>query len=259
MKKIFVLFTFSVIILTSCKTKQAVASAAEGVAENDKETKEIIAGHYNNPHDFKTLMIRSDVSYKDDKLDQDVSAEIRILKDQKILVIVKYSILTVAKALVTPDEVTYYESIGRTYFRGDYKVLSRWLGTELDYNKVQNLLIGEALYDLNKGAYKASIENGQYKLSGKDSNIIKQFLFEGANYLLKKQVISQSGTQPRTLEIDYPSHQVYAKATLPSGIKIEAEQQKRVTINIAYSSVKFDENLTYPYNVPEGYEQIFVD
>jgi hypothetical protein len=35
-----------------------------------------------------------------------------------------------------------------TYFEGDFSALSQWLGTDLDYSKIQNLL--EALDDLKK-------------------------------------------------------------------------------------------------------------
>jgi hypothetical protein len=38
----------------------------------------------------------------------------------------------------------------RNLFEGDFSALSQWLGTDLDYNKIQNLLVGEALDDLRR-------------------------------------------------------------------------------------------------------------
>lgn len=260
MKRILITGIIAVTLLVSCKTKQTASQAVTaGVAEEDKTAKEIITGHYKNPENYKTLVIRSDVSYKDAKNEQDVTAEIRILKDQKILVMVRYAFVTMAKALITPDEVSYYEILNSTYFKGDYKVLSKWLGTELDYNKVQNLLVGRALYDLNQGGYKSSIENGLYRLSGKSTGLQKDFLFESDKYLLKQQLINQAGAEPRMLEVNYTGYQDYTKAVLPAGIKILATQKDKVNIDISYTAVKFDENLTFPYNIPNGYEQISVD
>jgi hypothetical protein len=257
MKKI-VAIAIVVISLASCKTKQAVV--AEGTAGESKSAKQIADGHYSNTKDFKTLYIRASANYKDSKQSQNVSADIKIKKDQTILVSVKFLGITMAKALITPTRVSYYEKINGTYFDGDYTVLSRWLGTELDYAKVQNMLTGEALYDLTKGMYQASLENGQYRLQSTDrSAITKQFFFEGANYLLKKQVVSQAGEQPRSLEIQYPAHKEYPKAVLPAEIKIEAEQKETVNIRIEYNTVTFDEDLSFPYDVPEGFEQIFID
>ena len=249
---------FAITLLASCKSKQA--TVAEQAADGVKPAKEIVEGHYKAARNFETLLIKADAAYKDKKLSQRVSAEIRIKKDDAILVSIKVLGFVVAKAYITPKEVSYYEKINGNYFKGDYVVLSRWLGTELDYAKVQNMLTGEALDDLNKGTYKATLEDGLYKLTGKEKGgTIKEFLFEGANYLLKKQHIEQGGQDARSLDIQYPAHSEYPQAVLPASIKIDAEQKDKVSIDIQYTSVKFDEKLTFPYEVPEGYEQIFID
>jgi hypothetical protein len=250
---ILVLLSFA-----SCKTKQA--ALGEQAAIGGKSAKEIIEGHYRNTKDFKTLYIQASAKYLDDKTSQSVSADIKIKKDEIILVSVRVLGITRAKAIITPTKVSYYEKLNKQYFEGSYTVLSQWLGTELDYAKVQNMLIGEAMYDLNKGMYQATVEEGRYKLQSMDkSAITKLFFFEGANYLLKKQSVSQAGQQPRSVDIEYPAYNEYPKAVLPGIIKIAAEQEKRVNINIEYNKVTFDEDLSFPYEVPEGFEQIFID
>jgi hypothetical protein len=243
--------------LFSCKTKQAVV--AEGAASGTKTASEIIAGHYSKPVQYNTLIIKADAHYKDSHEDQGFSAEIRIKKDEKIIIMVRYLGITMAKGLITPNEVAYYEQLGGTFFRGDFRVLSRWLGTDLTYTKVQNMLLGEAMDDLNNGSYKATVQDGLYKLQGKEGSITKEFLFEGANYLIKKQAFTQGVPQPRSIEINYPAHNSYAAGTLPASIKIEAEQKDRVQLDIEYKSVKFDEKVTFPFEVPEGFKQIFLE
>jgi len=249
----------AVLSLASCKTAQK-AVVAEGNAGEEKALKEIIDGHYKNVKNFKTLSIKASVDYKDKKTKQSVSAEIRIKKDEMILVSVRVLGFNVAKAIITPTKVSYYEKLNQKYFDGDYATLSKWLGTDLDFNKVQNMLLGDAIYDLNKGKYAASLENGQHKLQSMDrSAISKLFFFEGANYFLKKEVISQAGQEPRTLDIQYPAYKEYPKGVLPAQIKIEAEQNDIVNIGIEYNTITFDENLTFPYEVPDGYKQIFIE
>lgn len=242
----------------SCKTKQAVI--AEGAANEEKAVKEIIEGHYKNTKNFKTLLIKASADYKSDKDSYSFNSEIRIKKDEAILVSIRFLGITMAKAIITPSRVSYYEKINNTYFDGNYAALSQWLGTELDYAKVQNMLTGEAIFDLTKGKYMATIENGQHKLQSMDrSAISKQFFFEAANFLLKKEVVMQNGIDARNLEISYPAHKEYPGAVLPTAIKIEAEQKDRINISIEYNTVTFDEDLTFPYNVPEGFDQIFID
>ena len=54
----------------------------------------------------------------------------------------------IAKALITPTEIKFYEKISKTYFVGNYELISNWLGTSFDFDMIQNLFFGEALIDL---------------------------------------------------------------------------------------------------------------
>ncbi|HLA55869.1 MAG TPA: DUF4292 domain-containing protein [Flavobacterium sp.] len=242
--------------LASCKAKAVVA---EGKAGSELTAENIIRNHYANIKDFSTVYIRAKAHYEDDKESQNVAAEIRIRKDEKILVSIKVLGITMAKALITPKSVKYYEKIGGKYFEGDYAALSQWLGTDLDYQKVQNLLIGQAMDDLTKGNFTTTIENKLYKLENSNGNTTKAFYFESEKFLIKKQQISQAA-QNRTLKVDYPNHTEYPQAILPAGILIEALQEKgKTNIEIEYNTVTFNEELSFPYSVPDGYERIFIN
>lgn len=250
------LAVFGLFLIMSCKPKQMVA--AHGAADNVVVSK-IITGHYANSKNFETVNIKANARYEDDKQSQNVTAEIRIKKDEKILVIVRFFGVTMAKAMITPEKVSYYEKINGKYFEGNYSLLSRWLGTDLDFQKVQNLFLGMALDDLTKGSYIESVENNLHKLkSRKNGGTEKEFLFEGANFLLKKEILTQE-EQGRSLEINYLSHKESAKGAMPFDISIQALQKGKVAIEIGYNSVSFDESLSFSYDVPKGYEQIFID
>lgn len=255
--KRYIIITFGVLLL-SCNAKKAVI--AEGTASEMVASSKVIENHYKLKRDFSTLYIKSSAKYKDDHMSQGVSAEIRIKKNEQILVSVRVLGITMAKALITPQEVKYYEKIRNTFFEGDYSTLSKWLGTDLDFQKVQNMLIGEAMDDLAKGKYTTTIDESQYRLEDvSDKNTQKAFYFEAANYLIKKQEVSQA-KEDRRLQISYPSHKEYPEAVLPSQIIIDAVQNgKKININIDYNSITFNEDLTFPYSVPKGYERIYID
>ena len=117
--------------------KSAKSTISEGIADSDLAANKIIKGHYENITDFSTVYIKASARYRDDKQSQSVTAEIRIKKDEKILVSVRFLGITMAKALITPTEVKYYEKINQNYFEGDFTTLSKWLGTDLDFEKLQ--------------------------------------------------------------------------------------------------------------------------
>ena len=243
--------------ITSCKPKGFIAEAK---ATKPMKAEKLIANHYELDKDFKTAYIKADVSYKDPKEALNLSADIRILKDEKILISIRFFGITMAKGLITPTEVKYYEKSGNSYFEGDYSTLSKWLGTDLDFTKVQNMLIGEAFDNLEKGKYDSSVENGLYKLEDKSSkNTLKSFLFEASKYMIKNQKIQQL-KEKRTLSVVYPNHKQYEAITFPSALNIEAiNDEKKTNIDIEYSSIKFNEELSFPYSVPSGYDRTFID
>mgnify|MGYP003585734247 FL=1 len=238
-KKWFSLMTLLFLItITSCKPKGFIAEAK---ATKPLKAEKLIRSHYELDRDFKTAYIKADVNYKDPKESLNLSADIRIQKDEKILISIRFFGITMAKGLITPTEVKYYEKTGSSYFEGDYSTLSKWLGTDLDFTKVQNMLIGEAFDNLEQGKYESSVENGLYKLEDKTSkNIVKTFLFEASMYLIKKQEF-QEMKKNRTLIVDYPNHKLYDKISFPTALEIDAVNQgKKTEIDIQYNSINFN-------------------
>ncbi len=245
-----------ILTTVSCKSK---AVLAEGKASDALSAERIIRNHYKNKKNFKTISIRADARYKDADNTQNVSVDIRILKDEKILVSVRFLGITMAKALVTPTQVQYFEKLNGNYFEGDYSTLSKWLGTDLDFSKVQNLLTGEALDDLTLSKFATTIEDKLYKLEINNPKIKKEFYFEGERFLVKKQQITQPA-QNRMLKVTYPNHKQYGEIILPAAIAIEAMQQKgKATIDVNYNTATIDEEISFPYSVPDGYDRIFID
>jgi hypothetical protein len=244
-------------LLQSCKSKSAVVSNTKNdIQFNGKNT---IENYYNNKVAFSTLYIKSNVRYDDGKQSQNVTAEIKIKKDEQILVSIRFLGITMAKALITPKTVGYYEKIKGTYFEGDFSTLSQWLGTDLDYDKVQNMLLGRAIDDLRIGKYTESKVDQTIQLDEVlDSKMKKSFFFDANTYLLKNQEIEQT-SESRKIQIGYSNHSTYKEAIVPLTVLIHTFQAKGTTeINLEYNTVTFNEELSFPYAVPNDYKRIII-
>lgn len=259
MKKFFT-FLLLVVVIVSCKTKKTVVEqsvAKETVVDN--MAKEIIEKHYENKVDFQTVSIRSTADYEDQKQSISIGADIRIKKDEIIWINLKFFGIPMAKALITPIRVSYYEKANGTYFDGNYSILTKMLGTDLDFQKVQNLLLGRPVDDLTKEVFIAEIVTNLFQLKlKKQADIEKLFRFETANYLLKEQFINQI-SKNRNVLVTYPSFTNQDNILLPTGVSIIANQQNQVKINVEYKKITFNEALSYPYSIPDGYSQIKID
>lgn len=251
------IYIVTAFILLSCKPKQLVV--AEQAAKEDNKSIEVIQKHYENKLVFETASIRTSASYEDAKQSLSINADLRIKKDEIIWINLKFLGFPAAKAFITPTRVSYYEKINNTYFDGDYSTLSKWLGTDLDFKKVQNLLLGRPIDNLTKEVFLMQIVDNLFQLKNKNTaQTQKTFSFESGNFLLKKQVVSQPVYQ-RSVTVTYPAYQNIETTFLPTGIQIEAIQKDAVKIDLEYKKITFNENLTYPYEVPNGYKQIIID
>ncbi|WP_310594190.1 DUF4292 domain-containing protein [Flavobacterium sp.] len=258
MKKIILLLFLSVLV--SCKTKQAivvttpVAPTAKGISAED-----IIANHYNNKTNFSTVYIKSNVRFSDDKQTQNVTAEIKIKKDEQILISVRFLGITMAKALITPTSVSYYEKMNSTYFEGDFSGLSQWLGTDLDFSKIQNMLLGEAFDNLQQGKYALSKGEQGFELADlKSGNTKKTFFLDAEKFQIQKQEISQP-EQDRRIDVGYSERNTFNEATMSMSVVISAFQPKGKTeISFNYNTVSFNEELSFPYSIPNGYKRILI-
>lgn len=259
MKKILI-YLFASVVIIACKTKKTVAeqTVSQG-AIVDNKAKEIIKKHYENQLSFQTASIRASAEYQDKKQSISINADIRIKKDEVIWINLKFFGIPMAKALITPTRVSYYEKINNTYFDGDYSILTKMLGTDLDFQKVQNLLLGRPIDNLTKEEFIAEVADNLFQLKSKSkTDIEKLFSFETANYLLKKQFINQI-SKNRNVMVNYPSFFNQDNMFLPTGVSILANQQDQVKIDVEYKKITFNESLSYPYSIPDGYSQIKID
>ena len=132
-------FLFILVLLSSCRGAKTI-TASGNVSVND-----IISNHNEAEPNFKTLAGRVQVAYEDSRKEQSITASLRIKKDKVIWIKAAVLGITLAKVLITPEGVRYYETISNTYFEGDFTFLSDLLGTEIDFKKAQDVLLGQSI------------------------------------------------------------------------------------------------------------------
>ncbi|GAA3565633.1 DUF4292 domain-containing protein [Snuella lapsa] len=241
------------LLVFNCKSTRTVRS---GEANLKLSAKQLIKENLRQTPHFKTLAVRVKVDVKDGDKEKGYTVNMRIEKDKKILLM--SSPISVVKALITPDKVSFYNKLDNTYFEGDYSYLSKLLGTELDFEKVQNLLLGEALFHLKDETYKVSVDDNTYVLEPKQQRAVFELflLLEPSYFKIKSQQIYQP-EKFRHLQIDYLAYQKIEKQTLPQHIKVIAiEANEELIINLEYKGAALDVDLRFPFKIPSGYKEI---
>jgi len=254
MKKFKILFLIcNLVVVFGCRSTKTLTS--DGKVNPDMTAKELIRQNLNQNARFKTLQAKVKIDFTQDQRTEGYTVNLRIEKDKVIWI---NATLGLARAMITPDKVRFYNKIDSHYFDGDYALLSDLLGIELDYKKVESLLLGETIFNLKDGKYALSTQENSYVLQPKDQNTLLEifFLLNPTHFKIDSQQLFQSSKR-RILEIDYKSYQEVSKQILPENLKIIAvEDTDEVTIEMEYKSVTLNEDLRFPFSIPSGFKEI---
>ncbi|CAM4136207.1 DUF4292 domain-containing protein [Zobellia nedashkovskayae] len=236
----------------SCKSTKVLA---DGKVDDNLSAKTIVRNHYANTTNFNTLTGKMRIDYSDGESSQGVSVSLRMEKDKAIWMSAP---LGMVKAYITPGRVTFYNKLQNEYFDGNFEYLSNFLGTELDFKQVQNMLMGQALFNLRDAKYDASVVNGDYQLKPKKAMDLFKVMFqiEPKNFKMASQQLSQP-LKKRLLQVNYTDYQKIGKYVLPQRIAVAAiEGEERKTVDIEYKNIEFDQPINFPYKIPKGFKEI---
>lgn len=241
-------------LLLGCKTSKTVTGDA---TVKKMSAKEIIKKHNKNKSDFKTLSGKLKVRYQDPSQAQNVTVSLRMEKDKKIWISASL-LIPLAKVLITPEKVSYYNKIDKTYFEGDFSLLSNWLGTELNFQQIQSALLGESLFSLTDEKHTATVYEKSYLVQPKEQLALfeRLFLINPGHFKIDSQELTQQ-QEGRILLMNYKEYQEVKKQVFPKKLNIVAvDKNEERTLDIDYRSISLNQELSFPFKIPSHYEAI---
>ncbi|WP_426431820.1 DUF4292 domain-containing protein [Winogradskyella sp. HB-48] len=249
-------FAFAVLLFVlSCKSTKSVIDS--GRASDKLSAKQVIKQHQKSDADFKTLQGKVKIDITQNQNEQGSTFNLRIEKDKVIWLSAK---LGLARMMITPEKVRFYNKLDNEYFDGDYKLLSDFAGVDLDFYKVQNILLGQAIFDLKDQQYTVSVNENSYALQPKDQNALLElfYLINPSHFKMDSLQLFQQ-LKKRILQVDYKSYQEVEKQILPKDIRIIAvEDSDEVAITMEFKSLTLNEDVRFPFNIPAGYKEIVI-
>jgi len=252
----FTILLFIGLLLTACGGIKPVTGSS--TADAGLALKSIVASHNAAAPQFKTLAGRMYVAYEDEKKSQGITVSLRMQKDEKIWIKASLLGVTIAKAMITKNSVQYYETIGNTYFDGDFQLLSNWLGTDIDFNKAQAILLGQSVFDLNANTYDSAIVTNKYRLQPKRplGDFYFSLLLNPDTFKVSQESVSQP-SEKRQLKVQYGQYQLIENETFPTTIEINADDDgKKTKVEVEYRKIDLNPTINFSFKIPNGYSQI---
>jgi hypothetical protein len=119
--------------------------------------------------------------------------------------------------------------------------------------------LGRAIDDLKTGNYTPSYADGIFRLDDVlESNTKKSFYFDSNTFLIQKQEITQT-KENRMMQVAYSNNKEINRINFPYNININTFQKAGKTkIDMEYNTISLNEELSFPYSVPNGYKRIII-
>ena len=257
------LFLLALLILTSCGGSKSIPKL-----DSNTTAKQVINFHKAANPDFKTLASRVQLLYQDNHKTQSITVSLRMEKDKTIWIKASILGITLAKVLITPIRVSYYETLGRTYFEGDFALLGEWLGTSINFQQAQSLLLGQSIFTLNPSDYSSEVFQNKFKIQPKlqPQNFIHSLLMNPDNFKIASESLSQP-TDGRLLNVRYGNYQKIEDGYFPLDITINTtenptsprNEETKTKIEMNFKKIDLNVSVSFPFNIPNGYEEIHLN
>lgn len=252
MQKLVLAFSL-ILLMSSCGTRKI--RTTPGVALVALSPRVIIKEHLEINRAFNSLSGRMKIEFKDENKSTLVPASFRMIKDQGIWVSAFFGL---AKALITPTEVSFYSASNKLFFKGSFEQLSAYVGTELTYDLLQRFLLGYAAVELKaqRSSWLVTDNYYRYAIEDKKDRYKLHIDIEPNSYQLKNTIISE-GSGLGSINIEYLDYQNIDGVSIPQHLKLSAQgAQFNSSLDIEYRNVSLNRQLRFPYKIPAGYKEL---
>lgn len=259
MKKLVLILGLTFAVSSCSSTKVVKEPEVEIVSESSKIITQTLA----KTSKFNHLTIQAKVSADLEEVGGDVKATIYVNNKSKIWINATKFGFTGARALITPNGFAAYEKIGGTYYEGDFSIANKLLKVDfIDYQKLQNLMLGKVFVDLNPADYTATFHENQYLVSyNKNTQIqatpkageyVQQYVFDSTFRL--KEALLKDPKRKMEVAIEYSNWTKVGDEEFPKNVKLIIKDKKTIQVDMEYNSFTFQETNT-PFSIPSGYKK----
>ena len=127
-----IILVIVVLSLVSCKSRKITDKSVDYLP-----AKTIVKKNHEARFDRTSVKASMQIKYRGKDELPNINGSLRMVKDSIIWLNFSKLGFPIAKLIITPQYVKFYEKIGKTSFEGDFKLISSWLGTDFDFEKIQ--------------------------------------------------------------------------------------------------------------------------
>lgn len=205
------------------------------------------------------LVAKADIGYEDDRMSQSATAHLRMKKDEAIWISVRKLGIEGARILITRDSFQMLNRLQRNYTTGKLSTLMAQYQLPLDFNGLQNLFWGNAIFMGKQQPTAMNVENGNYVLTSLEGGMKAQYVLDMTNFLVKNMVFNDAA-KGRNVGLLLSKHQKIATNdkqpfSFMRLIKLNSRQTGNVSIDIEFKEVTLNQPKEIEFEVPSSYKK----
>ena len=141
------LFLFALFLFAACRTKKDAIDKKRNTDERvDVKTPRTLTELLKeNQFDFKWLSAKFSADMELDGNNESFNGSMRIRKDSVIWMIITKQGFEGARVMITKDSIRFLDKVNKKYFMGTYDTISKMLHTDLDFEIMQSMLVGNSV------------------------------------------------------------------------------------------------------------------
>jgi hypothetical protein len=261
------------IFLFSCKVQEK-ENVKIKLKIKSRSSKFLVQKLRENEFQFNTISAKSKTAIIDSSGKKtSFKTNIRIKKDSAIwLSITPLLGIEMARVLITQDSVKFLNRASKEYFLGDFRYLNKLFGTEIDYQMMEALLIGNSLdfeekskvhsrVDRKKGLYFLSTEKKRKvkkELKKEKAKIKKQAQVLWLNprtFKITELLLSSPATK-RSLSGEFSDYREIEEQLIPYKLHFVLKSYTTSIIDVNYSKFSIGKSLSFPFKISAKYVEI---
>ncbi|HNW97577.1 MAG TPA: DUF4292 domain-containing protein [Bacteroidales bacterium] len=239
----------------------------------DKKADYLFAQLKKNEFKFNWLNIKFSATVKMHKTENSFNGNIRIKKDSIIWISVTPALgIEAFRALITNDSVKMLNRLNDTYISSDFAYITNLIHTDIDFDMLQSLLVGNDFSYYENNVFKATVDGMQYLLSTVGRGKLKKYVKTSDDSL--KLLVQDIWLDPETykisrvqlkelkenqkLEAEYSDIKTVDSLLFPFTLKYNASNEKeKIEIKLENTRVTTSGPLEFPFNISSKYQRIY--
>lgn len=245
------------LFVTACSTTKTVTTAGgSGKELSRKDKRDLVDAVSANLLEYQTFNAKAKTKLSVDNKSFNSTLNIRIKNNETIWISATAFLgIEAARIKITPDRIQIINRLQSTYIDKPFDYIYNYTTRELTFQELEDLFVGNTMGFYDNELNQMLGLGDSYLVSGKLENLDFEMEFE-ENYALKQTKLSESN-RSQTMRIDYNDYNEIDSFTLPNQVKIGLKAEKiDLNAEMEYEDVRFNQNLEFPFSVPERYKKL---